>query len=361
MKFSESIRCGKGEVAARIIEGLPRILPSLKLESVQLEPRTSGQEVPDIILRARAGNLRKDILVEVKSPGEPRLAMLAIAQLRRAAKHWPNSYLVFAAPYISERTRELCKSEGVGYLDLSGDAYLEFGSVLVDRVGAEGRVVEKRRLKSLFAPKATRVVRALLEAPDKPVHIASLAQSCRMSLGRVYLVIRELEDRGFIERGKGKSITVSEPQRLLAEWAQNWSLVKKNVLEYYFSFDRGPEHLIPKISEAATRLDVQYALTGMAGASFIAPFVRYDDVWAYVGEGEERIVKDLDLRPVSSGANVVLVRPYDTGVFASAHEVRGSRIVSNIQLYVDLYNYPARGREQAEALFSQAIRFPEGQ
>jgi hypothetical protein len=96
----------------------------------------------------------------------------------------------------------------------------------------------------------------------------------------------------------------------------------------------------------------------LAGASFVAPFVRFSDVSFYLKSGGEQLVKELDLRPVTSGANVVILDPYDEGVFSGTRVIRGVRVVSDVQLFVDLYNNPARGQEQAEAVFDKVIRFP---
>ena len=45
-----------------------------------------------------------------------------------------------------------------------------------------------------------------------------------------------------------------------------------------------------------------------------------------------------------------LVTPYDDGVFYSSEKMHGVTVVSPVQLYVDLFNYPGRGQEAAEKL-----------
>jgi len=45
---------------------------------------------------------------------------------------------------------------------------------------------------------------------------------------------------------------------------------------------------------------------------------------------------------------VSLVLPYDAGVFYGVNKVKGVKVVSMVQLYVDLTNYPARGEEASE-------------
>ncbi len=41
--------------------------------------------------------------------------------------------------------------------------------------------------------------------------------------------------------------------------------------------------------------------------------------------------------------------------FANAHRGKGLNVVSDVQLYLDLYNYPLRGREQAEHLYNKRL------
>jgi len=77
---------------------------------------------------------------------------------------------------------------------------------------------------------------------------------------------------------------------------------------------------------------------------------------AFVDGDIEALSADLDLKPVDSGANVQILSPYDAGVFYGAAEVDGSRVVSPIQVYLDLANYRGCGEEAAEAVCEQVIR-----
>jgi len=51
-----------------------------------------------------------------------------------------------------------------------------------------------------------------------------------------------------------------------------------------------------------------------------------------------------------------LIQPYDEGVLYGIQTIEGLKVVSDIQLYIDLYKYPARGREQAEFLKKERIK-----
>jgi hypothetical protein len=307
------------------------------------------------MVRVRTGDLYKYLLVEVKSSGEPRIVQSSIYQLKKLIGIDKGKYPVFAAPYVSEKSRAILASENIGYIDLIGDVYLRFDSVLVDRISNLERETERRLTRGIFAKKATRVLRTILNTPDHLWKITELANICRMSPAGVYFIVNQLEDKGYILRGKDKDIKVVDSKRLLKDWASNWT-VEKSKSTGFFSFAKSTEEIISKVSKIGNELKLKYALTGMAGASMVSPFVRYNDVWLYVSGDIDGLVKKLDLRPTTSGANIRIFEPYDEGVFMGSREIRDVNVVSNIQLYVDLFSYPARGQEQAERLLEKNLK-----
>jgi hypothetical protein len=69
------------------------------------------------------------------------------------------------------------------------------------------------------------------------------------------------------------------------------------------------------------------------------------DVPALIGVGEAQGWEPAE------GGNVVLLKPwYRTSVWHGMHEVSGIPVASPLQLALDLWHYPLRGREQAEHL-----------
>ena len=83
----------------------------------------------------------------------------------------------------------------------------------------------------------------------------------------------------------------------------------------------------------------------------------YDNKANFPIETKDILVEALKLKPVEFGGNVYLVTPSDEGVLFDAQQVRRLNLVSNLQLYLDLFNYPMRGREQAEHLREKVMRF----
>lgn len=340
------------ETIAILTKKLPTLLPNMNIERISLEVELNKQNRADVMVKVRIGKVRKCLLIEVKSIGEPKIVQSSIYKLKKMVENEKGTYPVFAAPYIGKNSREILISENIGYIDLIGDVYLKFGSVLVDRISNADRETGRRLNRGIFSSKSTRILRALLDTPNKKWKITELANICRMSPGGVYFVINQLEDKGYISREIDKSIKVADSKRLLNDWASNWT-VEKSRSTGFFSFAKSPEEIISKVSKIGNELGLKYALTGMAGASMVSPSVRYNDVWVYVSGDIDDLVKKLDLRPINSGSNIRILDPYDDGVFMDSREIRGVKVVSDIQLFVDLLTYPAHGREQAERLLEK--------
>jgi hypothetical protein len=67
--------------------------------------------------------------------------------------------------------------------------------------------------------------------------------------------------------------------------------------------------------------------------------------------------EDLGARVAERGGNLRLRVPYYRfSAFYGKHLVGGLWVASDIQLYLDLYDYPVRGREQAEHLYDRRLR-----
>lgn len=341
----------ESQIIASLNQRLPELLPALDVE-VQ---RPRREDPWDLVLRVRSGRTTRKVICEVKSVGEPRYLAQAITTLARTTQKDARLYPLVVAPYISPEGQRFCREAGVGYLDLAGNAFLRFDGVLVDRASPKPPPRAKARLRRLFAPKSSRIIRALLEQPAERWTLARLAQEATVSLRTTHLVINALEEKAFVEKRRG-AITLQKPGELLDLWAQDYS-VEKNRQHTFYTFLRSPGELAAKLCAHAVNHKEAMALSLHSGAAFVAPFVRSPDVHAYFVGDRERLVKALDLRPVESGGTVHLLEPYDEGVFYRMQTIRGVRVVCNTQLYLDLVNYPARGREQAEALRRQKLRY----
>ena len=86
-----------------------------------------------------------------------------------------SGYGLLLAPFISEESAHICTEAGIGYADLAGNSRLSFDQVFIETRAAENPFHEKRTVKSVFSPKATRVLRVLLGGPLRSWKVKELA------------------------------------------------------------------------------------------------------------------------------------------------------------------------------------------
>lgn len=339
----------QGEQAIR--DCLERV-PFLKIQDFQSQPVFSGRQ-PDFVVRVETIGGQYNLIVEAKSSGQPKMARGAIDQLRAYSGLVPNSYTVFLAPYISDATARLCAREGVGYVDLAGNCRLSFGQVYIEQRGRENPYSEKRELRSLYSPKAERILRVLLTSPQRTWKVQELAGEAGVSLGLVSKVKRILELREWLDQ-LPNGFKLLNPGVALDEWACEYRYSKHRSFDYY-SFTSGSE-LEQQIVSAAETCGVRIALTGFSAAVRYAPAVRYLRSMLYCDRDPTAFAQEVKLKQVSSGANLTLIQPYDEGVFYGSGHRDGLPVVSPVQTYLDLVNQAARGEEAAEALMREVIQ-----
>lgn len=205
-----------------------------------------------------------------------------------------------------------------------------------------------KRVKDIFERKSTRVIRVLLSNPRNRWRIATLAKEAEVSLGWAHAVVATLQDQNYVARDENYRVNVVDPIRLLKRWAAFYSFITENRFETFHTFEQELEQFLKGLK----KVKPSYALTGLSAAWLVAPYVRPVSVDVYVADRTttSEFVRTLELRPVERGGDIRLVQPYDSGVFYGVRSIEGINVVSNIQLYVDLVNYPA-GEEASSQVF----------
>ena len=164
---------------------------------------------------------------------------------------------------------------------------------------------------------------------------------------------QRLLDFEFIAEGD-EGLVLKKPEELLRRWGVNYSFAKNDAFECYSQGD--PAQLEAALAGYSRKAGSQYAFTLFSGAARVAPYARYLKAAAYVTGEPSEIAKKLGWKPVSSGANITLLTPFDEGVFYGTREINRESVVSDVQLYLDLVGSKARGEEAANFLLEQRLR-----
>jgi hypothetical protein len=332
-----------------------RKVPFLSVESIQHQAKQGNFAVNFMAEVKTPSQGRIKLIIEVKNNGEPRLARDASNQLQvylnRSISSGP-IYGVFMAPYISEQASEILKANHLGYMDFSGNCLLHFGEVFIEKTGQPNLFSHTKNLKTLYSKKAERVLRVLLNHKPREWKTLELAQEAKVSLGEVSKVRRVLADRELIDN-QLRGIKLQDPKVLLEAWAGNYTYRRNPVNSFYYVGEVADFET--KLAAACAERGIRYGLTGFSGAVRWAPAVRYRNAMALVDVIDEALLQALKIQPADSGPNVLLLTPYDEGVFFASKEFEGIKVVSPVQLYLDVAGDQGRGEEAAEALKAKLI------
>lgn len=341
-------------VLENFIKGLPRLIPELKIIKINKEKPKVGPY--DLCIQIKIGTISRKLVCEVKSQGEPRFIHQAVSRLTLSIKkEAKNVYPIVITSYISKEGQDICKRANVGFIDLQGNVYLKFDNVLIEKVIDKKIPAEKKTIKKIFSPISSRIIRVLLENHDEIWTLQKLSNEAEASLRQVFLVINELVNKEYIIKERG-AIRLVKPGELLNLWAQNYNFNSNKIFGFY-SFARTLDEFLTAIRKTTDNTNLAYGLTLHCGASLIAPYIRFSSNHMYV-DGDIHIwIDKLNLKPTETGANTYLITPYDKGIFYNRQIIDKVAIVCNTQLYLDLVNYPARGREQADFLRKEKMDF----
>src|SRR5262245_24031192 len=208
----------KKEAAHRLRELFPRAQDWQELMDSRV-----GEQTVDLLVRFRMGSEAKTLICEARPVGQPRYIREMLTRLRGLREQVPGAYPITVAPYISPQSAALVRQNGCGYLDLSGNCYLAFDNVLIEKEGKPNVRPSNRPLKTLFAPRATRIVRALLQDRDRSWRLEELGRAAQVSLGHAHNVVKRLEDLEWVERSAAGRFRLQKPGELLEAWRDEYS------------------------------------------------------------------------------------------------------------------------------------------
>jgi hypothetical protein len=303
------------------------------------------------------GRKRGRLWIEYISRGQPNPVRLAALQLKDLIKQHglKNDYPVVAAPGLSSKALQICKDMQVNAIDLLGNCHLKMGLVLLDIYGRRPEK-EERSLRSIFSLKSSRVIRLMLLNDIRPWKVEDLKNKADVSIGLIPQVKKALIEWEMGRKVQGGFI-LSDPGSLLEKWSEDYD-PKKLPSASFFSLGQ-PRQIEEKLMESGSEHNMNVALGSFSGASRVAPAVRYNVVDAYVFGDESNLQKlsqSCGLKKVDSGPNVRLHFCEDPFLFSLTQEVGASRVMDDIQLFLDLKNRSGRGEEAAQALLEERIK-----
>jgi hypothetical protein len=354
------------------------------------QPPVSADGGSDIV--ARQG--KKIYVFELKASSEARkdraipLISQAILEARRAAGEVSNRAIpvaVLASAHVSDSLAEDVKDfalrnapdVGVGVIDTDG--FRRFIGHGLEAFNAErSRVTEPPRnnvlLGNLFSDLNQWMLKillsrslpdSLLSAPRGHYENASqLAGAAGVSVMSAFRLARQLSEEGFLEERSGLRLVRTEellerwsrashyrPQEISARWILSG---EKNRFHAALRSYASRTASVRSGSKHAGRMPPRFCLGLFAAAEALGfKFVHGVQPHLYIEQIDREALRELglSLEPASREADVfVRVPKYPEAVFRAAVERDGVPTSDILQVWLDVSNHPARGKDQADLL-----------
>lgn len=308
------------------------------------------------------------LLVGIRKSLYPRDVRQALWQMREGASRRigsagaENAVLLLAAESISPGARELLRAERVGYFDAGGSLYIPAPRSLffVDKPPSKSTT---RAIRSLFSGRRAHVLHVLLMRREDWLGVTGLAKDVSASPSTVSMVLTELERLEWLDsrgQGPGKQRRVSQPAAMLDAWTASLKQQPAEAMRRFFVPAVKTDALAAGLEGVCSSRGIDYAITHEAAAQRYAPFlsnVSQIRIRLPAGSVTEAALGELNARPVSEGANLVVIHAKSPRDLLFRQRVDGVWLASPIQTYLDLVRAEGRAKELAEHLRKERIGF----
>jgi hypothetical protein len=277
----------------------------------------------------------------------------ALAELTR-----PGAIALVVAERLPRHVRTALEEAGVSYADGRGAVHLEAPGLLlhIDGPTKAGTVPAPSGIGVV----GVRLVQTLLADRERDWSVTELAKRAQASAGGAHNIFQRLETEGLVTttgRGRARTRRIVNASDVLDWLARVPSARRMRERVQAFLYAANPDMVITELSARAHEADVEYAVTGAAGARVLGTraVTALDRVMVRVvaPSGLQHVVEDLGAEAVDAGANLLLV--LDTGSLGTHGRVRNGPVfvAQPERVWLDMLDEP-RG-EDAAALFREAV------
>lgn len=342
------------EDAETTVTDLLERIPTLRIESI--EHSWSDSDIGVDLLIEVGGNSVYDqvthVGVECKTNGQPNNIKKALEHLREWSDARNRKVPLLVAPYLPPESRRLAREADCNYVDLVGNACIQFDQVYIERESATIPKQFSRELRSIFMPKSALILRALLGQVGRKWKLTELVDETSVSLGQVSNVLKALEQRNWMERKSGSNV-LTEPDALIDEWTSVYTGLQGVSRQYYSVFKGGKlDSMVRDVLHYDQGGARNVVLCSYSAANWISPYARQSDLHLLVQPAVvKELVSHLGIKRVPTGGNVHITLSDDHGAFYGSFEpAPGMVTTSPLQTYLDLLTSGERAREAAQHL-----------
>jgi DNA-binding MarR family transcriptional regulator len=266
--------------------------------------------------------------------------------------------IMIAFERSSPEARAYLRDRRASYAAADGEVFLYDPPLYVERPPRRKVVAVGRAPAAPFANRASRVPRwLLLHATDPPMSFRELATRLELSEAMISRTMRALADDGLVAiesdpaDARLRLASLPAPAKLLDAFERaiaarrprrvTWEIGARDALD-----------AIRTLQKTARKLDVPYAIGGVAGASLAGSAVEPVDVLVWIRRDDAELWAD-ELTPVTSRparGRVTMQITRDPFALSLAGDRDGIQVSDPVQLYLDCRSAGERALEAADAI-----------
>ncbi|MBN9376769.1 MAG: hypothetical protein BGO14_00170 [Chlamydiales bacterium 38-26] len=214
---------------------------------------------------------------------------------------------------------------------------------------------EKPTEGNIYSDKSALILDWLLREgiKNEDLSLRNVSKETGVSLGLVQRVFEVLVLKGILQTEgvrTAKKFFLKDPKRLLENWLEYYSIVKKSKMRTYRSGFQNKEELLEAFKKSNLNKKVALALHSAAEA-YGYKNTNLNTLELYLLDPliRPQLEKKLLLEPQEKGYEVLLIEPYYKSLLrAACNSCQDISTSPLILTFLDLYHFPLRGQEQAE-------------
>lgn len=267
---------------------------------------------------------------------------------------------VIAAPQLSPGAREKARQLGVGWVDETGAAEIEAGTVLISRSGSPAKPLDTTLG---WRPATLAVCEVLLTGC--PATVAAVQDGTSLAASTVAESLRFLDHNDLLEsaaaRGPRSGRQLTDADALLDAYAAAALRLRLPISVRVGALWRDPIEGVAEAGRSWRATQISWAVTSALSAAVLAPMLTEIAPWEIYVSGRtpgdlRRVAGIAGMREMNGGR--LLLRPYPTPANGKvANEIKpGLMSVLWPRAYADLRSTGVRGEDAAEHLREEMSR-----
>lgn len=272
----------------------------------------------------------------------------------------PQPHTLWILRNPTDRTLKTLRKSRESYVSLGGAVRILGPGTIVDRAGLKVKkppLAPQRR--SAFSDRSSLVPRWLFRLPTGSEWlVTTLAERCGVSASVASYAITDLEERELLathRRGRERWVGDLDHVALIHHWTAEYSWRRNYSVRAHAPVGSPMRFLRRLIKSDFPR----WAATLHTGAQLYAPHAPLPHLQLYVDlprAALHDLIADLGWVEDAEGSIELFTPHYRRSIWQWVQSAQGIPVVSHLQMILDLWQHPLRGREQADLLLEKHVQ-----